>query len=643
MFSAYAQDYRDEVLITIDGKEITAGEFERVYKKNNNENVAQKQTVEEYLDMFINYKLKVIEAEELGMDTASSFLKEFNSYKKQLAQPYLTSEELTEKYAKQAYERMKEEINASHIMVRVDEEAAPEDTLYAYNKIMEIRKRVMNGEDFETVARATSDDPSAKTNGGHLAWFSAFRMVYPFETAAYNTEVGEVSMPVRSNFGYHIINVHDRRPSKGSVHVAHIFIRAPESMSAEEAAKAKEKMYMIYDSLKMGANFSKMADRYSDDKSTGRKGGVLPWFSSGQMIPAFDTTAFALKEPGDISEPVKSSYGWHLIKLLEKKNVGSYEDEKPEIISNIKKGDRGKAKDRAFINQLKDEYGYEFYPENYDKFLSSLDSTVFDAKWTPEKAKALYDLPLFTIGDKDFNIKDFANYFSERQLNRKPIDYSILVAPNYDRFEESMILGYEEDRLEDKYPEFKNIVQEYHDGILLFDLTDQMVWSKAVEDSAGLEAYYEDHKNNYMWDQRALTYDIIVIDSTLSSTDVFKDTRKLIKRNRFEPDKLMDKYCENDTTGKCLEITENKYEKGDNERVDGLRWKEGSGQVYSHNGDPALVIIAGILEPSVKKLEETRGLVISDYQKHLEEQWMNELRNKYDIEVNRELLSKIND
>jgi len=382
IFSLQGQDYKDQVLITIDDKEITAGEFERIYKKNNNDNIAQKQTMDEYLDMFINYKLKVYEAERMGMDTASAFLKEFNAYRKQLAEPYLTSEDLTEMYAREAYERMKEEINASHIMVRIDDEASQEDTLHAYNKIMEIRNRVVNGEDFEAVARATSDDPSAKSNGGNLGWFSAFRMVYPFESAAYNTSVGKISMPVRSSFGYHIIKVHDRRPAKGSVQVAHIFLRAPESMSKEETEAAKEKIYMLYDSLQIGAKFSEMADRYSDDKTSGRKGGVLPWFSSGQMIPAFDSTAFALKQPGDISEPVKSSYGWHLIKLLDRKTIGSYDEEKPEIVNNIKKGDRGKSKDRAFINKLKESYDYKFYEDNYYKFISSLDSTVFAAEST---------------------------------------------------------------------------------------------------------------------------------------------------------------------------------------------------------------------------------------------------------------------
>ncbi len=637
-----AQDYKDKVLITIDGKEITAGEFERVYKKNNNENVAQQQSVEEYIDMFINYKLKVMEAERLGMDTASQFLKEFNSYKKQLAQPYLTSEELTEKYAREAYERMKEEINASHIMVRISSDAAPEDTLHAYNKIMEIRKRVMGGEDFEKVARAVSDDPSVKTNGGRLGWFSAFRMVYPFETAAYNTEVGSISMPVRSNFGYHIIKVHDRRPAKGSVEVAHIFLTAPQSMSKEELQDQREKIFMVYDSLQMGAEFSEMADRYSDDKSSGRKGGVLPWFSSGQMIPTFDSTAFALERPGQISEPVRSDYGWHIIKLLDKKSVGSYEEEKPEILSFIKKGDRGKSKDLAFIAQLKEDYGYNFYAENYDKMLSTVDSTIFDAAWEAEKAEVYFDLPIFTIGNLDITVEDFSRYLETKVLKRKPVDYRIHLGSYYEPFEKEKILQYEEDNLEEKYPEYRYIVQEYRDGILLFDLTDKMVWSKAVEDSTGLVEFYEENKENYMWDERANTYLVIVKDSSILE-DVRKRASKRVRRNKFDPDKFLSRFCKDDTTGNCMKITHEKFEKGENDKVDEMKWKKGVGKTFARNGDAAFMIVTEILDPEVKKLEETRGLVIADYQKHLEDRWLNQLRDEYQIEVNRELLSKIKD
>jgi peptidyl-prolyl cis-trans isomerase SurA len=241
-FTINAQDYKEEVLITIDGKEITAGEFERIYNKNNNENISQNQTIEEYLDMFINFKLKVREAENLGMDTAQSFLKEFNSYRDQLAQPYLADSEAVDRFAREAYNRMKKEIHASHIMVRIDERADPADTLYAYEKSMEIRQKLLDGEDFETLARATSDDPSAKNNGGDLGWFSVFRMVLPFEDAAFNTPAGEISMPVRTQYGYHLIKVHEIRDARGSVKTAHIYIRVPESMGEKESLDAKNRV-----------------------------------------------------------------------------------------------------------------------------------------------------------------------------------------------------------------------------------------------------------------------------------------------------------------------------------------------------------------------------------------------------------------
>ncbi|MBE0652520.1 MAG: peptidylprolyl isomerase [Bacteroidales bacterium] len=637
-----AQDYKDEVLITIAGRDIPAGEFERIYNKNNNDNIAQKQTVDEYLDMFINYKLKVIEAEEMGMDTTSKFLNEFNSYKKQLAQPYLTSEELTEQFAVEAYERMKEEVNASHIMIRLGAEAPAGDTLQAYDKLMEIRERVLKGEDFETVARATSDDPSARTNGGNLGWFSAFRMVYPFESAAYNTPIGEISMPVRSGFGYHILKINGRRPAQGSVRVAHVFVAAPVSMSADEAEQAKNKINMVYDSLKTGSSFSEMADKYSDDQSSGRKGGELPWFSSGQMIPAFDSVAFSLEKPGDYSSPFKSDYGWHLVKLLEKKGIGSYDEEKAEILSNIKKGDRGKSKDKAFIAQLKEEYGFEFYPENYDKVLSTLDSTVFSAKWEASKASRYFELPLFNIGNHNVTIGKFAEYMEKRLINRKTSDYGVLLSSIYLPFEDHAIMEFEESNLENKYPEFRHIVQEYHDGILLFDLTDKMVWTKAVQDTAGLEKFYQDNKDNYMWGERAEVYTVIVNDSTLGA-DLLKKAAKLVKKNRFQPEKFREEFCPQDTTGNCMEIVQNKFEKDDHEQLSSMKWKKGVGKFYPHKEGRAFLIITNILEPAHKQLDETRGLVIADYQKHLEDQWISELRDKYEIRVNKELLPKIQD
>ncbi|KPL09354.1 MAG: peptidylprolyl isomerase, partial [Bacteroides sp. SM23_62] len=260
----FCQADGDKILMTIHDRQVTLDEFERIYHKNNSSTALEQQTVEEYLDLFINFKLKVIEAEELGLDTTQSFIKEFNGYKKQLAKPYLSDSEEVDALVQEAFQRAQKEINVSHILIRANQDAAPEDTLRAFNKAIEIRDRILAGEDFGTVAKATSDDPSAKTNAGNLGWFTVFRMVYPFENGAYNTETGKVSRPVRTRFGYHLIKVNDVRPARGEVRVSHIMIMTPESMNDEQREDAKKRIYMLYDSLQAGIDFAEIARKYSE-------------------------------------------------------------------------------------------------------------------------------------------------------------------------------------------------------------------------------------------------------------------------------------------------------------------------------------------------------------------------------------------
>lgn len=637
-----AQVDPDQTIMTIAGREISAGEFERIYRKNNNDNVTQKQSVEEYLDMFINFKLKVIEAEEQGMDTASSFLKEFNSYKKQLAKPYLTNPDITEHYALEAYERMKEEVNASHIMIRLDENASPADTLKAWEKLIEIREKLMQGGDLETLARAASDDPSAKTNGGSLGWFSTFRMVYEFETVAYNTSAGEISMPFRTSYGMHILKVNEKRPALGSVRIAHIFVRAPQSMTKEEAEEARIKAYAILDSLKNGADFGKMASIHSDDRTSADNGGIIPWIHSGQMIKVFDDAAFGLENPGDFSEAVKSSFGYHIIKLLDKKPVGSYEDEKPGILQKMKSGERANLSKEAFILSLKKEYNYYQDEEVLRKAISFADSSLTKGEWDKNKMEAVFDEVLFTCGDMKVRVEDFSDYLLSHKRNKGITNPETLALMHYSNFEKEKILSFEEDNLVNKHDDYKHILQEYHDGILLFDLTDKTIWSKAVKDSAGLENFYKHHKEDYKWDQRAEAFTVSVIDSA-KIDEVRKLTAKLIKKRRFSDEKLMNAFCKDDTIESCLKISSGAYEKGDNQYVDQTEWKKGMGDIYYANDVPSFIVVTDILKPSVKKLSETRGQVTADYQKFLEEKWIAGLRKKYDFNVNMDLLKKIKD
>ena len=297
-----------DVLITIEQEQITASEFMAIYNKNNvNIETADKKNVNEYLELFVNFKLKVHEAEYQGMDTAAKFTKEFNGYVDQLAKPYLVDKQFTEALIKEAYERSKWEIRAKHIMIQIPDNPTPQDTANAFAKANEVYAKAIADSVFSNVAVKYSDDPSVVKNGGDLGYFSAFRMVYPFETAAFNTPVGEIAKPIRTSFGYHIIKAVDKRPASGELKAAHIMIISNENTSPEDQKKAQDKINEIYGELEGGAEFSKLATTYSDDRGSAKKGGDLGWFGAGRMVPVFEEEAFALQANGDYTKPFKNS------------------------------------------------------------------------------------------------------------------------------------------------------------------------------------------------------------------------------------------------------------------------------------------------------------------------------------------------
>jgi peptidyl-prolyl cis-trans isomerase SurA len=635
---AQSQNFDDEVLMTIGNRKITLGEFERIYKKNNSNPSIEQQTVDEYLDLFINFKLKVIEAEERGMDTTTAFLREFNGYKKQLAKPYISDKAEQEVLAQEAFKRAQNDIHASHILLRLDEFAAPEDTLKAYKKIMQIRNRIEAGEDFSTVARATSEDPSVQTNGGDIGWFTVFRMIYPFETAAYNTPPGRVSMPVRTRFGYHLIKVHEKRPAQGEVRVAHIMVLTPESMTDADKIKAKEKIDNLYDSLKQGADFAELAKKYSEDRGSATNGGELPWFGTSRMVPEFEDASFAITRIGEYSAPIKTSFGWHIIKLLEKKSVDNFDNMRADLENMISKSDRITYSRKAMILRIKKENGFREFPGKADIFYTLIDTSVFNKEWKIP----VYDggtAVMFTIGNKDYTRNDFASYLKESQGGR-PMNIMVYVNNKYNEFVDKSVIEYEENQLPQRYPEFRNLVQEYHDGILLFDLTDKMVWSKAVKDSAGLEEFYEKNRKKYMWEDDRLDGTIY----TCLNEAVAKKARSLAtkkSKKSLTPPQVVESVIKTFNDSTCINYKSGIFEKGDDAMVDSMDWKTGISQNMDKNGQVVFVVKNRIIKPGPKKLDEARGLITADYQAYLEKLWIEELRNKYTVEVNRELLDKI--
>ncbi|GAB4280828.1 MAG: peptidylprolyl isomerase [Marinilabiliales bacterium] len=630
---------KDNVLLTINGQDVTKDEFVRIYKKNNNNTALDKKSIEEYLDLFINFKLKVIEAENLGMDTVASFKKELAGYRKQLVKPYLVDSSVDEQLIQEAFERMQYDIRASHILVRLPQDAKPEDTLAAYQKIMKARTRIINGEDFAKVAKEVSEDESVQSNGGDLGYFTVFQMVYPFETMAYNTKVGEVSMPFRTRFGYHILKVIDKRPAQGEVKVAHIMVSVPADADEQKQKDAEAKINDIYQKLQNGEDFAELAKTYSDDKGTAQKGGELNWFGTGRMVPEFEKAAFEIQKIGDFSKPVRTNFGWHIIKLLDKRDIGSFDDKKAYIKKRLSRDARAEKSRQAVINKLKKEYKLNVNQKNVAEFYSLIDSNYFAGNWVEEKFEKL-NKPLITFADTTITQKDFAEILKKRCRKQKPVDSEVYINKVLNEVIDDAIIKYEEDHLEEKYDDFRYLMKEYHDGILLFDLTDKMVWSKAVKDTVGLKEFYEKHKNNYMWSNRVEASIVKYKDN-----DVLNSLKKLIdKKPDLSAEQILETINKKDSANTKI-IETNKFVKGDNDFVDKFIFNANgfneSTKLYADEANKMALIIHQRIAPTPKTLDEARGLVTADYQNELEKKWVEELRNKYDIKVNKEVLSTI--
>ncbi|NLO50679.1 MAG: hypothetical protein GX103_05925 [Bacteroidales bacterium] len=644
--SLNAQNAGEKVLLTIGNEKISADEFLAIYKKNNVDGeVLDKKSLEEYLELFINFKLKVKEAETLGLDTAASFKNELKGYRDQLAKPYFVDEEVNAYLLQQAYSRKLKDVRVSHILVRVDKYATPEDTLAAYNKIMEIRSRIVGGEDFNEVAAEVSEDPSARDmpaqgyqpprqgNRGDIGYFTVFDMVLPFEEAAFSMKEGEVSQPVRTEFGYHLLKLQSIRPALGSVQVAHLFLKMPDNATAADSVILAARADSIYKALQAGARWDEMVKELSDDKSSSENGGKLPWFGSNRMVPSFIDGIRSIADTGQISKPVLTSYGWHIIKLVDKKPVRSFEDEKADLKQSLSKDKRSNKSKESIIRRIKQEANYQPNRKALEAFYAVVDSSVYKRKWEADKAAGM-NQTIFTLGNQKYNQHDFAAFLAKHQTINSKETIPYFVDKVYNEWVDEQVIAYEDARLEEKYPEFKALVKEYRDGILLFDLTDKMVWSKAISDTTGLQNFYENNKENYLWGKR--------LKATVITSDKRADVDKALEliNNGMSPEEVKEVLV-NDKPLDVM-IVNKKFSKGDNEFVDKVEWKAGTSPVYSGTaGNFGLVIVEEVVAPEHKTLGEARGLITADYQNYLEARWIEELRDKYPVVVNEKVLNEL--
>ncbi len=472
-FSVFSQK-KDKVLLTIDATPIKVSEFKRVYEKNLGvieDSMAK--DIAKNLDLFINYKLKVREAYAMQLDTLPAYKREIEGYKNQLAAPYLQDDAFTKKLIADTYYRIKNELKASHILIKLPKNFEPKDTLEAYNKIVAARDKIVAGASFESVAREVSEDPSVKTNGGSLGYFGAFKMVFDFEDAAYNTKIGEVSQPFRTRFGYHIVKPEATRVSKGEIEIAHILV-------TDSTLKGKGVIDTVYQKLQQGAKFKDLAKQYSNDVNSKNKGGKLRRFGKGMMIKLYEEKGFALENKGDFTPPFKTRYGWHILQLIEKYPVQSFEEMKEEVAEKVKRTGRINLSDKVVLDRLKKQYAIV---ENEP------------AKWIL-KSKKIQEIPLdslqdvlLRINEKEIYQSDFVK-FSKNRRGQNPAIY-------YTTYVDQQVLSYFKENLVHTSPEYSYTLQEYQEGLLLFELMQQKIWDKSAKDTLGLQNFFNERKSTY--------------------------------------------------------------------------------------------------------------------------------------------------
>jgi len=624
--SAYAQKETD-VLLYVNDEPITVAEFKQVYLKNI-DILEEESKIDpaEYLDLFVPYKLKVQEAYKLGLDEKTAYKKELNGYKKQLAKTFLTDLDLTDKIVREAYDRMVNEVSAKHILIKVPLTAPAKDTLVAYNKIMEARNKVVAGEDFEKIAKAYSQDPSVKKNGGDLGWFKAFRMVYSFENAAYNTEIGEVSMPFRSNFGYHILVTTGKRKGDGAVKAAHIMIIQDQE---DKTVNPKERIDKIYELLEKGEDFASLAKTYSDDNRTASKGGLIKQFERGQLRSTkFEDIAFSLTTEGEYSKPFKTNFGWHICKLIERLPVGSFEEEKGAIEKKLKKDKRAKAISDVLVNKLKGKYDKEDISDIVAVMKNKEIGDFKNRHWKFNDTLNNGGKPAFTLRDSTYVVKDLALFLEDHYDPTRYPDKEIFFENVTRKYVDLKMLEYHEGHLEELDPKFKTVLREYKEGLLIFDLMDQQIWNKAKTDTVGLERFYNANKSKYI-----ATPEAVATVYTSQNKGTLVDFRSSLLSSATNTQDAMPEDLLK--TAKNLVIKETGSYAPEYTPVKGVS------DVLAYNNGYVLYDVSEIRPERIKTLKEAKGQVVSEYQKQLESDWIEGLQSNASVKVKKRVLKKL--
>ena len=636
---------QDEILLTIDSsRNITLDEFKRIYLKNNSktDDALTQQAVEDYLELFVNFKLKVYEAERLNLDKRASFIAELKKYRDQLAEPYLVDQSTSDKLYKEAYDRMFKAVRASHILLRLDQNAKPADTLAVYNKALELKQKIEEGALFSDVAKKYSEDPSAKQNFGQLGYFSAMRMVYPFESAAFNTPVGQVSNPIRTQFGYHIIQVSDKIDIEGPIDAQFIITREQTVDVNNGVNTALDKINEAYNSIQNGMSVDDAVRKYSEDKNVSSTNGLLANYEPGRMFPEFDSIVYKM-EKGAISKPFYSPYlrAWSIVYVKDKRMHPSFNEALEQIKRKVGRMPHSFVRSRNLALKLMKDYNVVAIDSAVEVAIDSLKEKYENGREFSGNIFEHTKSPIATINDTLPLIQhDFIQYV-ESALKTKPDDIVKFAKSHLNEFFEKAVLQYENKILPIKYPDFAYTVQEYHDGILLFNITDSIVWKKASADTAGLRQYFNKNREKYQWNER-IDAAIITSNATKYKKKVEKALKAAIKKDvKIDEDFLGKLRSDLMDSTIFIRFERNLQEKGQNELVAKTKYKKGLHTVQNETDRVIWCYVYGSVSPAPKELDEVKGMVTADYQNELEKNWIKELRSKYQVVENKQILEKL--
>ncbi len=634
-FLTLAQKGGDPELFTYGGRPVGKSEFLRMYTKNINNQKPDfsEKALTDYLTLYARFKMKVAEAEKFRMDTLPNIKNELGGYKKQLAKTYLTDKEVTDKLVKEAYDRKKKDVRVSHILISVPR--GSEDTTATFRRVDSIYNSIVAGADFEKTAKVVSEDKQSGKNGGDLGFFTALQMIYAFESVAYNTPVGAIAKPFKTIYGYHIVKKTAERPSIGDIQVAQVMITVQASKGAEGETASKMRIDSVYNMLKKGANFENLVEQYSEDKFSKNTKGTLATFGVGQMTTEFEDAAFALRKPGDISSPIKTKFGYHVIKLIKKTPLQPFDSVKTELAKRIEKDGRIDIARQQFTENLKRKLNYKEYPAALTELISAIpDSTMTNGTYKASNFSR-FNGKLFTMdGGTVFTQSDFANYIETYTKGKIYGGKESTLRSLFKNYTDKALYDYQENKLIDENMEYKNLLTEYQDGIMLFELTDKSVWSKATVDTTGLKTYYESNKGKYMW-PKAIKADLFRAATEELAKKIVMEINKAPSRTQEE----IAKAASGD--GPVDKIV---YETGKFEQSKfpvGTQFAAGKVGPYYKNEDGSFGIIhckEVYNEGTQKTLNEARGYVISDYQEYLEKQWISNLEATYPVKVNQNTL-----